>query len=57
MVEQRQTTPHNNDDRTGAPSVLRFPHMAYNMAAVAYHLGDITNMLDSWTNERLHEAR
>jgi hypothetical protein len=36
---------------------LRFPKEAYNMAAAACRLKDISDMPDLKTNERLHEAR
>ena len=36
---------------------MRFPRVAYNMAATAYRLEDISDMSDLKTNERLHEAR
>ena len=36
---------------------MRFPRVAYNMAATAYRLEDISNTPDPKTNERLHEAR
>jgi hypothetical protein len=37
--------PINDDDaRTGAPSAQRFPQEAYNMAATAYRLEDISDM-------------
>jgi hypothetical protein len=47
----------NDDARTGAPSTLRFPQAAYNMAATANRLEDISDTQDSKTNEQLHEAR
>lgn len=41
----------------GAPSMLHFPRAAYNMAAAAYRLEDISDTLDLKTNERIHEAK
>ena len=41
----------------GAPSGLCFPHVAYNMAAAACHLEDISNMSDPKTNEQLNEGK
>ena len=51
--------PHGNDDdaRTGAPSDVCFPHAAYNMAATACHLEDISDTPDPKTNERLNEVK
>jgi predicted negative regulator of RcsB-dependent stress response len=48
---------NNDDTHTGAPSTLRFPHVAYNMAAAACSLEDISDTPDPKTNERLHEAK
>lgn len=41
----------------GAPDMLLFPHTTYNMAPDTYHLGDISDMVDLESNERLQEAR
>jgi hypothetical protein len=50
--------PINEDDAcTGAPSTLRFPREAYNMAAATYRLEDISDTPDPKTNKWLHEAR
>jgi hypothetical protein len=59
FARQQVMQPLNNDDddRTGAPSTLRFPRAAYNMAVTTYRLEDISDMLDPKTNERLHEAK
>jgi hypothetical protein len=37
--------------------MLRFPHVAYSMAAAACRLEDIFDMPDPMTNEWLHKAR
>jgi predicted glycosyltransferase len=48
----------NDDDACmGAPSMLCFPHVAYNMVATTCRLGDIYDTLDPKTNEWLHKAR
>ena len=47
----------DDDARTGAPSSLFFPYVAYNMVAAACRLEDISNTLDIKTNERLNEAK
>jgi hypothetical protein len=57
---RQQTTHHLGDDddaRTGAPSGLRFPRTAYNMAAAACQLENISNTPDLKTNEQLNEAK
>ena len=46
-----------DDTHTGAPSGLCFPHVSYNMAATAYRLEDIFDMLDPKTKKRLNEAK
>jgi len=40
-----------------APSDLCFPHAAYNMVAIAYHLEDIFDTPDPKTNEWLNEVK
>ena len=59
LAWQQATQPPRNDDdaRTAAPSTLRFPRAAYNMAAAACQLEDIFDTSDPKTNEWLHEAR
>jgi hypothetical protein len=47
----------DDDSRTGAPSMLHFPRVAYDMAAAACRLEDISNTSDLKTNEKPHEAR
>jgi hypothetical protein len=47
----------DDDARTRAPSGLCFPHVAYNMAAVACSLEDISDMPDSKMNEWLNKAK
>ena len=47
----------NDDTHTVAPHGLCIPSVAYNMAAIACRLEDISNMLDPKTNERLNEAK
>jgi hypothetical protein len=53
FARQQAAQPPINDDNayTGAPSTLRFPRAAYNMAAIAYRLEDISDMPDLKTNE------
>jgi hypothetical protein len=59
FARQQATHPLNYDDDAckGAPSGLCFPGMAYNMAAAACRLEDISNTLDPKINERLNEAK
>jgi hypothetical protein len=59
FVWQQATHPLDNDDNacTGAPSGLCFSHVAYNMAAIACHLEDISNTSNLKTNEWLNEVR
>jgi hypothetical protein len=47
----------DDDARTRAPSGLCFPHVAYNMAAVACSLEDISDTPDSKMNEWLNKAK
>jgi hypothetical protein len=47
---------NNDDDRTGAPSMLCFPQEAYNMVVATCQLEDISDTLDPKSNKRLHEA-
>ena len=47
----------DNVARMGAPSGLRFPHVAYNMAGAAYHLEDTSDTPNLKTNERLNKAK
>lgn len=56
-MERQQATPCDDDNRKRAPNVLCFPRAAYNMVAAACHLGDISNMPNPNTNEKLQEAR
>jgi hypothetical protein len=59
FARQQAMHPLNYDDDAckGAPSGLCFPGMAYNMAAAACRLEDISNTLDPKINERLNEAK
>jgi len=41
----------------GAPNSLCFPYAAYNMAAAACHLENISDMPDPKTNKRLNEVK
>lgn len=55
---QQAVLPVDDDDaHVGAPSLLCFPRVAYNMAAAACRLEDISDTLDPRTNERLHEVK
>jgi hypothetical protein len=53
FAQQQAAQPPINDDDAymGAPSILRFPWAAYNMAAIACRLEDISNMPDLKTTE------
>ena len=59
LARQQAAQPPIDDDdtRSGAPSMPRFPRAAYNMVAAACHLENISDTLDPKTNERLHKAR
>lgn len=59
LVWQQATQPPLDDDDThmGAPSMLCFTHVAYNMVSATCHLEDIFDTPDPKNNEQLHEAR
>jgi hypothetical protein len=59
LARQRAAHSLGDDDdvRMGAPCGLYFPCVAYNMAAAACHLEDISDMPDPKTNKRLNEAK
>jgi hypothetical protein len=57
LAWKRATNPLGDDDHMGAPSGLFFPRAAYNMAATACCLKDISDTPDPKTNERLNKAK
>jgi hypothetical protein len=51
-MEWPQATQRDDDNRIGAPSMLRFPYAAYNMVVTACHLGDISDTPDRLKDQR-----